>query len=131
MGVVFILFDLLFSYFSNGTKLVDSVQIGIETIIILGFSFYYLYEKTNDTTTLYIYSTFQFWVVIGMALYLSGSFFIFLFADTLSQKQAQGYWYITNIFSILKSLFFTIAIIVNSKPSKQIPMSEFDFGSLN
>ena len=111
--------------------MIDSIQIGIETIIVLVFSFYYLYEKTNDTTTLYIYSTFSFWIVIGMVLYLAGSFFIYLFASSLSKKEVAQYWAVTNFLSFLKNIFFAIAIIVNSKPTKKIPVSDFELSSLN
>jgi hypothetical protein len=130
IGLCFLIFNFLFPMLYN-EKLIDSVQIGVETIIILVFSFYYLYEETNDTSTLYIYSTSQFWVIIGMVLYLSGSFFIYLFADSIGEAQAKKYWPFTNVFSVMKNLFFAIAIIINSKPPKKLPMSELEFSSLN
>ncbi|MDQ3277122.1 MAG: hypothetical protein M3Q06_02275, partial [Bacteroidota bacterium] len=111
--------------------LIDSIQIGVETIIILIFSYYYLYERMNDTTTLYVYSTFSFWIVIGMVLYLAGSFFIYIFADSLPKADVDKYWIVTNVLSILKNIFFAIAIIVNSKPQKKFPLSDLELSSLN
>lgn len=128
IGILFLALFAVFIYFEYP---IDSVAIGIETIIILVFSFYFLYERTNDTETLYIYSTFQFWVVIGMILYLGGSLFIYVFASNLSQEERISYWIITNILSILKNIFFAIAILVNSKPPKKLPPSDFGFSSLN
>lgn len=128
---LFVLFVFLFPIFGNGGMLLDSIQIGVETIIILIFSFYFLYEKLNDTTTLFIYNTYQFWIVVGIVIYLSGSFFTYIFASSLSQKEIDKYWVITNIFSILRTIFFSIAILVNSKPSRKFPMSDLDFSSLN
>jgi hypothetical protein len=131
VGVAIILFNIIYPFFSDNTKLVDSIPIGVETIIILVFSYYYLYERTNDTTTLYIYSTFPFWVVIGMVIYLSGSFFVYLFSSTLSSKELHKYWGLTNIMGFLKNVFFTIAVIVNSKPTRKIPPNDFELSSLN
>jgi hypothetical protein len=131
VGSAFVLSTVLFSYLNSQVRTIDSIQIGIETIIILLFSFYYLYERMNDTTTLYIYSTFHFWIVLGMVLYLSGSFFIYIFADTLPKTEVNRYWFITNILSIMKNIFFAIAIIVNSKPPKTFPPSDFRLSGLN
>jgi len=73
----------------------------------------------NDTTTLFIYNTYQFWVILGMVLYLAGSFFIYIFASHLRNYDIYKYWFVTNIFSIIKSILFCIAIYVNAKPSKE------------
>lgn len=85
----------------------------------------------NDTTTLYIYSIFSFWIVTGMVLYLSGSFFIYIFADSLPVAEVEKYWVVTNILSVLKNFFFAVGIIVNSKPTKKIPDSDFELSHLN
>jgi hypothetical protein len=66
-----------------------------------------------------------------MVLYLSGSFFIYIFADSLSREEVHKYWIVTNVLSILKNVFFAIGIIVNSKPPKRLPSSDFEFSSLN
>lgn len=131
IGILFIALSAVFIYFDYPVRMIDSVAIGIETIIILVFSFYFLYERTNDTETLYIYSTFQFWIVIGMILYLGGSLFIHVFASILSQEERISFWIVPNILSILKNIFFAIAILVNSKPPKKLPPSDFGFSSLN
>ncbi|RZK04412.1 MAG: hypothetical protein EOO46_16645 [Flavobacterium sp.] len=127
-GIVFLLLSIFISFVFNGAHIIDSVQIGVETIFILVFSFYYMYERMNDTSTLYVYSTFSFWTVTGMVLYLSGSFFIYIFADSLPKADVHKYWIVTNILSILKNLFFTI---VNSKPTKKISLSDYELSSLN
>lgn len=131
LGLGLLAFNVFYPFFSSGVNQIDSVPIGVETIIVMIFSFYYLYERTNDTTTLYIYSTFPFWVVIGMVLYLSGSFFIYLFADSLTKLELHKYWIITNVLSIMKNIFFAIGIIVNSKPPKSFPPSDFILSSSN
>ena len=88
------------------------MPIGFETILILIFSFYYLYEQMNDNQNLFIYSNYSFWVILGFMIYLAGSFFIYIFAN--QTQEAIKYWYFTNIFSILKDLFFIIALLLNA-----------------
>ncbi len=125
LSVAFIVF--LFAYnMLTKVNAFDSIPIGIETILILVFSFYYLFEQINDTSTLFIYSKFSFWVILGILLYLAGSFFIYIFSNQLlsehRDEEVAKYWMITNVFSILKNIFFVIAIMVNTNrpPKKNI-----------
>lgn len=131
IGIALVVFNLLYPYFNNDVKTIDSIPIGVETIVILIFSYYFLYEKTNDTSTLYIYSTFPFWIVIGMVIYLSGSFFIYLFAASLSKADVNKYWGLTNVLGFIKNILFAVGIVLSSKPTKRIPPSDFEFSSLN
>ena len=126
--LVFIVVYYLTVRFRN----IDSIPIGFETILILVFSFYYLYEQINDSSTLFIYSKYTFWVIIGIVLYLAGSFFIYIFAGSfLTKAEIKEYWYITNIFSVIKNVFFCIAILIHTKPSKNKLSYNFDLSSLN
>lgn len=118
--VASVLFSSFLIFYNLTVKLVaiDSIPIGIETILILIFSFYYFYEQMQDTTNLFIYNKPSFWVILGMVLYLAGSFFIYIYSSQLKvQSEVDKYWIFTNIFSILKNIFFTIAIIVNANQS--------------
>ncbi len=131
-SIVFFLFFILYTYvLPKNVKYIDSIPIGVETILILIFSFYYLYEQTNDTSSLFIYNKYTFWVILGIVIYLAGSFFIYIFADTIPPKEMKRYWFITNIFSILKNIFFCIAIWINAKPQKDSLKYDFELGSLN
>jgi hypothetical protein len=132
-GIAFVVFNALYLYFTENPELTDflSIPVGIETIIILVFSYYYLYERTNDTSTLYIYSTYDFWVVIGMVIYLSCSFFVYLFIASIPTNEQKLYWDITNVFGVIKNVLFTIAVIINSKPIKRMPPSDLEFSGLN
>lgn len=110
----------------------DSIPIGFETIIILAFCFFFLYERTKDTTTLFIYNTYQFWIILGIVLYLAGSFFIYIFCNYLSPVEVRKYWVVTNFFSILRTAFFVIAIIYNTKPPRNNRLSlDFELAYLN
>jgi hypothetical protein len=129
--LLFTIFLSLFTIFFKGKTFIDSIPIGVETILILAFGFYFLYEQTNDTTTLFIYNKPAFWVIFGMILYLAGSFFIYIFANYTTRTVIEPYWFITNIASIVKNIFFCIAIYINAKPSKESIKYNLELSQLN
>lgn len=120
LSICFTIFIIIYNATAK-LRGIDSIPIGIETILILIFSFYYLYEQMQDTENLFIYTRYPFWIVLGMMLYLSGSFFIYIYTSQLVyDKTVAHYWMFTNIFSILKNIFFTIAILINAyQPHKK------------
>jgi hypothetical protein len=132
VGILYTIFFLIYTLLLKAVKGIDSIPIGVETIIILGFSFYYLYERMNDTTTLFIYNTYQFWIILGIVLYLAGSFFIYVFASYLrNYDDIKHFWIITNVFSILKNIFFCIAIYIHARPSKESIQYNTELSRLN
>jgi len=112
-------------------KGIDSIPIGVEAILIIVFSFYYLYEQMKDTESLFVYSRYSFWIVLGMMLYLAGSFFIYIYASQLAPTEVGKYWIFTNIFSILKNIFFTIAIFLNTNEKTTTKKIKYKLYSLN
>jgi hypothetical protein len=130
-SIGFTIFFLTYTLLAKAVKAIDSVPIGVEAIIILGFAFYYLYERMNDLSTLFIYNTNQFWVILGIVLYLAGSFFIYIFASYLRNDDISKFWFITNIFSILKNIFFCIAFFNHAKPSKESIKYNLELSQLN
>jgi hypothetical protein len=113
LSILFTFFIITYNLLTH-VKAIDSIPIGVECILILIFSFFYLYEQMKDTDSLFIYSTTPFWIILAMMLYLAGSFFIYIYASQLPHKDVAKYWVLTNIFSILKNIFFSIAILVNA-----------------
>lgn len=77
----------------------------------------------QDTETLFIYTQYSFWIVLGMILYLSGSFFIYIYASHLPDVQVGQYWVFTNIFGILKNIFFMLGIFLGAKQSMKTIVS--------
>jgi hypothetical protein len=125
--VLCILFSLALPtyYITTGQHFLDSVPIGVETIFILLFSFYYFYEQMNDIENHYIYNRFHFWIVTGMIIYLSGSFFIYIFANHVDRELLFKYWFLTYIFYVLKNILFIAGItIYGSSLSKHKPLKE-------
>ena len=120
----FLIFTVIYNIKTNFQS-IDSIPIGIETILIFVYSFYYLYEQMNDTSTLFVYSKYQFWVVIGFLIYLAGSFFIFIFSSKWTSVDFFAkYWYITNGFYAVMNVMFTIAFFMRSKKIKPIKIKQ-------
>jgi hypothetical protein len=120
LSALFIIFTTIFNIVTNFQK-IDSIPIGIETILILLFSFYYLYEQTNDPKSLFIYNKYQFWLIIGFMIYLSGSFFVFLYASGLSTDVLHQYWFLTNCFYVTMIILFLVAFYIHLKKNNNIP----------
>ncbi len=75
----------------------------------------------NDQNNLFIYNDYRFWMVLAFMIYLSGSFFIFLFANQIPDSQILQYWMFTDVFYTLKNIFFSIGILVyaSQQPKKK------------
>ena len=107
----FTIFLLLYTAFAKIQK-IDSLPIGVETILILTFSSYFMYERMQDATNLFIYNDYRFWMVLAFMLYLSGSFFIYIFADGIPRPELDQYWIFTDIFYTVKNILFSIGILI-------------------
>ncbi len=116
---VFFAVFIFFYYVFGSVQSIDSIPIGIETILILIYSFYYFYEQMNDfTTTTFIYNKPAFWIIVGLMLYLGGSFFIYIFANQVESQVLDPYWFLTYLFYIIKNILFFIGIMFYAKQSK-------------
>jgi len=112
-SVLFILFEAFYykvGYFHR----IDSVPIGIETILILIFTFYLFYEQFQSLETIYIYNNYWFWLIIGILFYLGSSFFFNILASRYLET-AQKWWFLTWIFETIKNILFVIGLIFLSK----------------
>jgi hypothetical protein len=69
----------------------------------------------NDVNNLFIYSRYQFWVVIGIMLYLAGSFFIFILASHVNKDILNQFWFLTNVFYSVMNILFAIAFFICAK----------------
>jgi len=123
LSIIFFLVAIK-NYDTNKAQRIDAVPIGVETIFILVFSFYYLYEQMNIVDDSFIYSRYHFWLVIGIMVYLSGSFFIYIFTNQ-AQSVIDNFWFLTYVFYIIKNIFFAIGISYYSKKAKHPPLKQY------
>jgi hypothetical protein len=119
LSVTFFLFQIVY-YFTPHKHKIDSIPIGFETILVFIFIFFFLYEEFKDVKGIPIYENYFFWISIGLFIYLGGSFFIYLLANTLEDEELVKYWFFTYIVEIIKNLLLISAIFVYSKNSNKI-----------
>lgn len=101
----------------------DSVPTAIESLILIAFSLIILFEQINGSNALFIYSTPTFWVISGIIIFFAGSFFTFIYAQSMLSSPNQTYIFriITGISGILQNILFLIAFIISKnelKPGK-------------
>jgi len=125
LSLLFMIYEAV-NFFEIRFRTIDSVPIGIETILILLYTFYLFYEQFQTIETIYIYNNYWFWFIVGIIFYLSSSFFFNILADSNNLK-FQQYWYLTYIFETVKNILFVFGIISlsrkhsNGKHSPTIP----------
>lgn len=95
----------------------DSIPIAVSSLILITGSILYFFESIQNPEIGFIYSKPGFWVVVGIMIYFSGTFFLFLQYDNLSKQEKDSFWIINIICFILKNIFFSISFIL--KPENQ------------
>lgn len=111
LSIAFIIFQIIFYLSQQGAKL-DTVPVGIETILIFIFIFFFFYEQFVSVKDQFIYSHYCFWFCIGILIYLGGAFFFNLLADHMANND---YWYITYIIQTVTNILFTVGLYIYIK----------------
>ncbi len=114
LSLAFILF-LISYYFLVKVKRLDTIPVGIESILIFVYIFLFFYEHFNDTKAEYIYNHPCFWITVGLLIYLGGSFFINILANHLTNEEFADYWYLNYIADTLKNILFVVSMIIFSR----------------
>jgi hypothetical protein len=112
LSILFIIFEIVYLLIIRFNTM-DSLSIGVETILILLYTFYLFYEQFQKAETEYIYNTYWFWFIVGIIFYLSSSFFFNILAD--NNPQTKRYWFLTLIFETIKNILFVLGIIFLTK----------------
>lgn len=114
LSFAFFIFQIAF-YRTNTSQGLDSVPIGVESILIFIYIFYFLYEYVKNIKNQYIYINYCFWCAIGMMIYLGGNFFFNIMSNQVHNKEVVENWYLTFIPEIIKNIFFIVAIVIYKK----------------
>lgn len=102
----------------NGKEVIDSIPIATSSIILIIFSILYLFEEIQNPKVNFIYNKSSFWIIIGIMIYFSGTFFLFLQYSDLSNTDQDNFWIINLICIILKNIFFSIAFTLSEKENQ-------------
>jgi len=114
-SALFLLFE--FYYISNTEveKYLDSVPIGIETILIFIYIFFFFFDFSKNVKTTFIYNHYCFWLSVGILIYLGGSFFYYMLVNHLDEKEVDRLANLTYIAETIKNILFAIAMIIIQK----------------
>jgi hypothetical protein len=104
-------------FFLGRSKKFDSLPATLESVLIIIYCIYYFYDQLNKPQVSFIYSTSHFWITIGIFIYLAGTFFLFVQASVLSDKERSSFWTINLISNIMKNILFSISFIIPTRPS--------------
>lgn len=113
-SVLFLIFQAYY-LFTQEFKRLDSIPIGIETILVFIYIAFFFYEFSKNLTGEYIYNHYSFWLSVGTLLYLGGSFFFYISINLLSKEQINAFGYLTYVVEILKNILFIVALFVYEK----------------
>lgn len=110
----FLVFQLYY-VFTTKQKGLDSVPIGVETILILVYIIYFFYLFSKSVSDFYIYNHYLFWIAVGILIYLGGSFFFFILFEQLTIDQREYFGNITYTTEIIKNIFFALAMFIYAR----------------
>lgn len=114
LSVLFFGFQLFYAFIAN-VKGLDSVPIGIETILIFVYIIYFFYTFSKRLSSLYIYNHYVFWIAVGILIYLGGSFFFFILFEQLSNDQIADFGNLTYMAEIIKNILFALALFIYTR----------------
>jgi len=128
ISFIFLVFHISYFLYSKPQK-IDSVPIGVETILIFLFSFFYFQQflKYNISKNIYEYPSF--WLIVGIIIYLGSGFFFNILANNVTDQQFENYWHLTYIPEILKNLLFAMVLLgypsyINEQPNSKLKKSD-------
>ncbi|PWT74781.1 MAG: hypothetical protein C5B59_10445 [Bacteroidetes bacterium] len=124
-----VIFLLILFLKSNKTNF-DSISASVESVTLIILSITYFFGQLSRPQEQFIYSSPNFWIVLAIMIYLSGTFFLFMMANNLSAYEIQKYWFINNVSNIITNLIFCIAFLVNRFASAH-PITEKTYTGYN
>lgn len=113
---LYLLYDLL----SSANNSFDSVPSGITSLVFLIYCIFYLFERVSDPTSLFLYSSPVFWVVVALIIYFAGTFFPFIYAQSHMKEDQfiSEYDLIHDTLYIIKNLLFGFAMLIKDTTIK-------------
>ena len=118
--VGYLILNYIQSY--KNTEDFDSIQASVESILIIILCIIYLYEQIDKPQDYFIYSSPNFWVILGFLSYMAGTLFLFITSNSISFPERHKFWFINNICNIFKNILFSIAFIINYFNYKNPPI---------
>ncbi|HYM95142.1 MAG TPA: hypothetical protein VET23_13455 [Chitinophagaceae bacterium] len=130
LSIFFFAFQCTYYFIAKQWKL-DTIPIGVETILIFIYIFFYFFQYFRTTQNQYVYNEACFWVAVGVMIYLGGNFFFYILGNYINQEEI-NFWFVTYIAETLKNILLTVALFIYArKPDentkKNLPYLDLDF----
>lgn len=130
LSVAFYLLSIVL-FLGSKEDTIDSIMASSEFILLIVFSIYYLFEQMRKPDHIFFYAIPEFWIIVAILLYFSGTFFLFTYAQSLIEDKSFVFQYsvINSSFYILKNLLWGVAMSVKGGDDKR-PLPKIDYSSL-
>ena len=106
----FIIFLIIFNLFTGKAR-VDSIPIGVESILVFVYIFLFFLQVLNKPQGGFVYLNHCFWISVGLLVYLGGSFFINIYGSSLSKEEFDKFWYLNYIADTFKTILFAVGFL--------------------
>ena len=116
LGTIFILIWVVRAAFFKSFFVYDYFSQTIEFIILLLLCLFYFFQKVKVTDAVFIYNTYEFWLVSALLIYCAGTFFSFFIPMNAIERNTDTLVFesISRFGNILKSILITVAFCINS-----------------
>jgi hypothetical protein len=115
---MFYIFQIV-HYLASGAGRIDAIPIGVESILIFVYIFFFFLERMNTAKGSYIQSHYCFWISVGLLVYLGGSFFINILANSITDDEFAKYWFLNYVADTIKTLLFAVSFLfMNSSTNR-------------
>ena len=88
-SIGFVIFQFVFDLRDHE---LDSISIGIETILLFIYIIFFFYDHSSNIKAGYIYNHPIFWISVGILLYLGVSFFFNILVNYMTDREIDSYW---------------------------------------
>lgn len=121
-GTAFIIFCISHYIFKLGNQKFDTLPASIESLLVLIYCILYFVDNVNQTRESFLYESYQFWIIVGILLYLAGTLFLFIFSSSFTASEMHTFWNINYFLNILKNLLFAIAFFMKKETTNNLTM---------
>jgi len=88
---------------------------GSITIVIILFALIFFYHQLNRPENPFVYASPEFWIVSAILVYKAGTFFLFLYGNTLDQSEKENFFIINSLFYIIENVLFAVAFLMQGE----------------
>jgi hypothetical protein len=112
--VLFCMFSLSLYVFLPESNSFSSIIAGVESVLIISMCIYYFFDQLKESNTLLIYASINFWRIISFLIYLSGTFFLYIYSESRINDKTfiKEYIIINSSFIILKGILLGVAMLM-------------------